>query len=175
MKKFFSILLAMVMTFSLFATAFAAEPAVDSNNENNATMYNVVLNSDGIVSVSDENGDIVPLSDGESDIMPLSSISGYNKANLTSSSHGFLVWVDASGIGGMGVTVKTTCSTWKNGTITFNLVANTGANPIKDAHISSNGETKWNNLLHGSPAYFLADFSGIPSGHTVTAEVWIYG
>lgn len=161
--------------FSLSATAFAAENGTNSNNENNATMYNVVLNSDGIVSVSDENGDIVSISDEESGIMPLSSISGYNKGNLTSSSRGFLVWVDASGIGGMGVTVKTTCSTWKNGTITFNLAANTGAIPIKDAHISSNGETKWNDLLHGSPAYFLADFSGIPSGHTVTAEIWIYG
>lgn len=167
MKKFLSILLALLMLMSISATAFAAEPAEDISKKTEATVYNVVLNSDGIVSVSDEDGGI----------MPLSSISGYASGSVTSSSPGFLVWVDASGIGGMGVTVKTSCPGW-NGTITFDLISNDGnSHPVKGKSISTNGESQYHNLFHGIPvpAYYLANFSGIPAGYTVNAEVWIYG
>lgn len=175
MKKLFSILLTLIMTISISATAFAAETTHDFTKTKTPTMYNVALNSEGIISISDKEGNTLRDLENANSIMPLSSISGYNNGNLTSSSKGIIIRVSAEGIGGMGVTVKTSCSTWTNGTITFNLIADTGANPIQNAKISSNGETKWSNLMHGSPAYFLADFSGIPSGHTVYAQVWIYG
>ena len=166
MKKFFCILLALIMTTFLSSTAFAVAPSVDANNDVEATMYNVVLNSDGIVSVSDERGNI----------MPLSSISGYQNGNVTNGSPGFLVWVDASGIGGMGVTVKTSCSNW-SGTITFDLMGDNGHYPIESEHIPTNGEKQFHNLMHGLPvpAYYLASFSGIPVWYTVYAQVWIYG
>ena len=167
MKKLFSILLALVILLSFSSPAFAAETTEDVSNDVKATLYNVDLTSDGIVSVSDENGNI----------MPLSSISGYNQGDVSSNSSGFLVWVDSSGIGGMGVTVITSCSNW-NGTITFNLASDTGSYAVKGAAIPTNGESQWHNLIHGlpsTPAYYLAVFSGIPAGYTVHAQVWIYG
>lgn len=166
MKKLLAFLLSTVMLLSVGSTtAFAAESTPKlTHNTTEATMYNVELNSDGIVSITNQNGKR----------MPASSISGYNNGNITSSSNGFLVWVNASGTGGMGVTVTTSCSSW-NGTITFDLMGNNGSHPISGQYISSNGSTEFHNLSHSSPAYYLANFSGIPSGHTIYAQVWIYG
>ena len=167
MKRFLGILLALVMTMAVSTTAFAAENETTNNNTVKATKYDVKLNSDGIVSVSDENGSVVPLS----------SISGYANGNVSSGSSYFLVWVDSSGVGCMGVTVKTSCSNW-NGTITFSLVSDRGSTAISNQSIPTNGERQYNNLIHGlpaQPAYYVANFSGIPAGYTVHAEVWIYG
>ena len=166
MKKLFSFLLAIATVLCVCsANVFAAEISPEKPNETiDATMYDVELNSNGIVSITDENGGVVPLS----------TISGYSNGDLTDSSSGLLVWTDASGIGGMGVTITTSCSTW-NGTMTFDLIGNNGSHPIKGEYISSNGSKEFHNLLHTSPSYFLATFSGIPSGHTVHAQIWIYG
>lgn len=166
MKKVFSILLAFSMVMSLSIPAFAAESPVEVSVAAEATMYTMELTSEGIVSISDEDGNI----------MPFSSISGYQNGNVTENSNSFLVWVDASGLGGMGVTVKTSCSTW-TGTITFNLIGDNGSQPIKNSSISTNGEKNYSNLFHGLPVpnYYLAGFSGIPSGHTIYAQVWIFG
>lgn len=173
MKKIFNVFLALILTVVFSAPTFAAETSSISAKSITPDIYNVALNSKGIISISNKNS--IRDLNSNNEIIPLSSISGYNNGNLTSSSKGFIVRVSADGIGGMGVTVKTSCPTWTNGTITFNLLGNNGSIPISNAKISSNGETKWSNLMHGSPAYFLADFSGIPSGHTVYAQVWIYG
>lgn len=167
MKKFLSIILALVMTMAVTTTAFAAEPKTTNTDTIDVTKYNVELNSDGIVSVSDENGNI----------MPFSSISGHTNGYVSSKSPSFPVWVDSSGIGGMGVTVKTSCSNW-NGTITFNLMSDKGSHAIINQPIPTNGERQYHNLMHGlpsQPAYYLAGFSGIPDGYTVNAQVWIYG
>ena len=167
MKKCFCILLSLVMIMSLSATAFAAEPKDNSNNDVKVTKYDVELGSEGIVSVSDENGNI----------MPTSSISGYANADVTSNASSFRVNVSASGIGGMGVTVKTSCANW-NGTITFSLISNTNSKPINQERIPTNDETYFNGLVQGlpsSPAYYIALFEGIPSGYTIHVDIWIYG
>ena len=83
------------MTFSV--TVFAEDSSYNINDDVKTTKYSFVLDSNGIVSAFDEN----------EDIMPRSSISGYQDGNVSKHSPGFLVWVDSSGIGGMGVTVKT--------------------------------------------------------------------
>lgn len=77
---------------------------------------------------------------------------------------------------GVGVTVKTSCSpNWKNGKITFNLLGSDGSHPLKNEIISVDGKSDWHNLLHKSPAYYLASFDGIPEGYTIHVQVWIYG
>lgn len=171
MKKFSCILLALLLVLSLSIPAFAAEIQNDVNADVNtdveATMYSLELTSEEIVSVTDEDGNI----------MPLSSISGYASGDISSTSSGFLVWVDSSGIGGMGVTVKTSCPNW-NGTVRFDLVSDRGSKAVTEAYIPTNGSTEFHNLLHGlpgTPAYYLANFYGIPAGYTVNAQVWIYG
>ena len=167
MKKLFSFLLATIMIVSVCsAQTFAAEVKPEAENTaTKATMYNIELNSEGIVSVTDINGKE----------LEESSISGYAQGNVTSTSTGFIVDVDASGMGGMGVTVKTTCSTWQNGTIKFTLANNYGDVVIRGEDIPSNGERKFEGLFHISPSYFSASFQGIPSGHTIFAQVLIYG
>ena len=169
MKKMLSFLLAVTMMVSMLSVnAFAAEAECDvAEAPAEATMYDVELNSSGIVSITDENGVAAPRS-------VTSSISGYGSSNLTSSSTLMVVWVDASGTGGMGITVTTSCSTW-NGQITFNVASNSGYVPVGGKTISTNGTSVFNNLWHSSPAYYTIAFGGIPSGHTIHAQVWIYG
>lgn len=167
MKKILCAVLVLAMMMSLSVTAFAAEPVNTTNNDVKATKYSVELDSNGIVSVSDENGNI----------MPRSSISGYQNGDVTSNSSGFIVWVDSSGIGGMGVTVKTSCPEW-NGTVTFYLVSDRGSVAVNGDNITTNGETYYENLIHGlpgTPAYYLANFNGIPDGYTIHVDIWIYG
>lgn len=168
MKKIVSIFLAIIMMATLPSAAFASEFSGEIESTlPKATLYNLALNSDGIVSVSDENGDI----------MPLSSISGYQNGNVSKGSSGFTVWVNASGIGGMGVTVKTSCPNWPDGEIRFTLIGENGSVPINNSLIYANGEANYSNLWHGLPvpSYYLAGFSGIPEGYTVYAQVWIFG
>lgn len=166
MKNLFCSILTLVLVLSISVTAFATDITRDANNDT-VTMYSLELTSEGISSVSDEEGNIVPLS----------SISGYACGDVDSSNPGFLVWVDSSGIGGMGVTVKTICPDW-NGTIRFDLVSDRGSKAVLNQYIPTNGSTEFHDLLHGlpaTPAYYLANFSGIPKGYTITAHVWIYG
>ena len=169
MKKLLSFLLAVTMMVSMLSVnAFAAEAECDvAEAPAEATMYDVELNSSGIVSITDENGAAAPRS-------VTSSISGYGNANLTSSSNVMVVWVDASGFGGVGITVTTSCSNW-NGTITFNVTPNNGSAILGNKYISSNGTSEFHNLWHNSPAYYTIAFGGIPAGYTVHAQVWIYG
>ena len=171
MKKFLGIFLALVMMFSASTlTAFAAEPETD--NIRNATFYDMEVDSSGIVSITDEDGNEVDTSDSEGQLR--SSISGYNQADLTNTSNGLLVWVNASGIGGMGITVETSCSTW-NGTVTLHIAPNSGSAVVNGDYISVNDHVEYHNLLHASPAYYYVGLGGIPSGHTVHIQVWIYG
>lgn len=167
MKKFFCIILALALVLSLSVHAFAAEVTSDVKTDVEATMYNLEVTSKGIISVSDENGNV----------LPRSSISGYASGDVSRDSTYFLVWVNSSGIGGMGVTVKTSCPNW-DGTIRFDLVSDRGSKAITEEYITTNGTKEFHNLLHGlpsTPSYYLANFSGIPEGYTVNAQVWIYG
>lgn len=166
-KRWVAIFLVATMCLVTGATAFAAEPETTES----ATCYNLEVSSDGIVSCTDENGNEV------STISPRSSISGYGSDTLSSSNPAIVIYPDASGIGGMGITIKTS-SSW-NGYMKLIAVAqyssSSYATLIDDYAISSNTEVYFNDLLHRSPGYIMFAFDGIPSGKTVSAQIWVYG
>lgn len=159
-KRFCAVVLSLALCFSLSGTAFAAEPAEFAMNEETeqqeASCY--VLSDDGI--------------------MPLSSIGGYAHAVLTKNNSAVLVRLDASGIGGMGITVDTSCA---SGNYYVQCTGNpypatgvTNASSISRT-ISTNGHYYWENLWHSSPAYYIINLGSIPEGVSVTVDVWIYG
>ena len=90
-KRFFTVILSLALCFSFSATALAAEPTEsDFNEETGQEASCYVLSDDGI--------------------MPLSSIGGYAHAVLNKDNSAVLVKLDASGVGGMGITVDTSCA-----------------------------------------------------------------
>ena len=163
-KRIACIVAAMLMICTCVGTtAFAAEPEETSE----ATCYNVEFTSDGVQSITDETGNAV-----DSPTL-LSTISGYGDGTLTNDPDGFIIYVDSSGWGGMGVTVKAS-SSW-NGYMSLDIVGEDGSVPAKQRAISSNGETYLNDLFHYNPAYYLFSFRGIPSGQSVYVQIWVYG
>lgn len=85
----------------------------------------------------------------------------------------FEVGVTAQGIGGMGITVKTS-SSW-SGYMTLLVIGRDGSIPLNDVKIPSNGETHFNDLLHYSTTGYAFQFTGIPEGRSVFVQIWIYG
>lgn len=161
-----AIFMAAIMCLGTTATAFAAEPQPDVE----ATCYNLEVSSNGVVSCTDENGNEVPT------ISPRSSISGYGSGSLSSSNPAIIIYPQASGIGGMGVTINTS-SSW-SGYMKLTAVAHyasSNATLINNYAVSSNTEVYFNDLLHRSPGYIMFAFDGIPSGKTVNTQIWVYG
>ncbi len=160
-KRFIGIFMSAIILFTLSATtAFAAEPSTE------AVAYNMEITSNGIVSITDENGNAAPAS-------VYSTISGYEQKTLTGDPAGVIVYVSASGIGGMGVTIETS-SSW-NGYMSLDILGSDGSTPASGISVYSNTTKYLNNLMHYSPAYFLFSFRGIPSGQSVFAKIWVYG
>ena len=164
-KRLLSIALsAMFVCMSLGTTVFAAEP----NEATSATFYNVELTSEGITSITDQNGNEI-----NPDSVTRSSISGYESDTLSGDPCGVQVMVDANGWGGMGVTIKTS-SSW-SGYMSLDVLGDDGNAPLTGKAVYSNGETKFNNLWHYTPMYYLFSFSGIPAGQSVSVQIWVYG
>ena len=163
-KRILSISLsAMVMCMILGTTAFAAEPEKTVD----ATYYNVELTSDGITSITDENGNAINPNS------LTSSISGYDAGTLTGDPDGIQVVVNSEGWGGMGVTIKAS-SSW-NGYMSLDMLGDDGHTPLTGAVVHSNSETYFNNLWHYSPMSYLFSFRGIPAGQSVYVQIWVYG
>lgn len=155
---------AVVACMSFGTTAFAAEPT----EQLDATCYNVELTSEGITSITDQNGNTIdPYS------VTRSSISGYESDTLSGDSCGVQVFVDANGWGGMGITVKTS-SSW-SGYMNLDVLGDDGNAPLTGKAIYSNGETQFSNLWHYTPMYYLFSFRGIPSEQSVSVQIWVYG
>ncbi len=156
-------MVAIMLVLALGTTAFAAEVEEPCD----ATAYNVELTSDGVASITDEDGNPV------SDSVLRSSISGYDQDTLTANNPGIAVYVNSSGIGGMGATVETS-SSW-NGYMSLDVFDSNGKIYCEDFAIYSNGTKYFNNWLHVSPSWVLFSFKGIPSGQSVFAKIWVYG
>lgn len=159
-RRILAILTVVAICSCMVLTAFAAE----SEAPQKATCYTLEVTSDGVSSCHDENGEA---------ISPRSSISGYASETMTRDPNPIQVVVQASGWGGMGVTVKTS-SSW-SGYMSLDIIASDGSVPLEGAAIYSNQETYFNNLRHYSPTYLMFSFRGIPSGQSVSVEIWVYG
>lgn len=166
MKRTFAIFMAVVMCLFTGVTSFAAE----TQPTEKAKCYNLEVSSTGVIFCTDENGNEVPY------ISPRSSISGYGNDSISTENPAIVIYPDASGIGGMGITVKTS-SSW-NGYM--KLIAGAQymgsiSTIINNYAVYSNGETYFNNIMHSFPGYIVFVFDGIPSGVIVNTQIWIYG
>lgn len=158
------VLSAMFVCMSLGTAAFAAEPVKPVD----ATCYNVELTSEGIASITDQDGNEIDPSS-----VTRSSISGYESDTLSGDPCGVQVFVDANGWGGMGITIKTS-STW-SGYMSLDVLGEDGNAPLTGKAVYSNGETQFHDLWHYTPMYYLFSFRGIPSGQSVNVQIWVYG
>lgn len=167
LKRITGIFMATIMLFTMSITTVSA---AENDTTPTATAYNVEVTSDGITSITDENGDIAPAS-------VYSSISGYEQATISGSPAGILVYPSASGIGGMGATVE--CSSSWNGTMSLDILSSDGKTQVTGLSVPSKGtwylDDHVSNVVHYSPSYFLFSFRGIPSGQSVFVKIWIYG
>lgn len=157
-------LVAMLACMSFATTAFAAE--LESSTKSKC--YTIEVTSEGLASITDKEGKEI-----NTYTTLRSSISGYEQRSLTSNSAGIQVFVEASGCGGMGVTINAS-SSW-SGYMSMNMLGSDGRMTVEGKAVYSNGETYLNNLSHYSPSYYVLTFSGIPSGQSVFVKVWIYG
>lgn len=154
---------AIMLIMALGTTAFAAEPATAPD----ATLYTLECTSDGVASITDEDGNTV------SNSVLRSSISGYEQETMTTDPNGVVVYVDSSGIRGMGATVETS-SSW-NGYMSLDVFDSNGKIYCEDVAISSNTTKYFNNWTHISPSWVWFSFKGIPSGQSVFVKIWVYG
>lgn len=151
-KRFLALVFALIMCFSLTATAFAAE------TENMETQINA----------SEE------VANDDSGIMPHSSVSGYARKTLTKSNNIIDISCTSSGWGGMGITVKT--SSASNTQVSF-FGAPFGDNSIAEqisGNMSTNAEKQFHNLSHNGLSDYYLVFT-IPDGVSIDVQVWIYG
>ena len=167
--KRFSVFAVVVVMFIMTGITVYAEESDMSFSD--ISCYNLEISSEGVVSCTDENGNILPV------IEPRSSISGYGNEYLTSSITAIVIYPEASGIGGMGITINTS-SNW-NGYMSLIAEAQYGTsshNRIIDNYaIPSNGEIYFNDILHFGPTLLVFAFDGIPQGQTVYTQIWVYG
>lgn len=163
-KRILSACLIVMLTIMSFSTTTFAN---ELQKTKETICYNVEMTSEGIEFITDKNGKPID------SISPRSSISGFDQRSLTPNSAGIQVFVDASGSGGMGVTINAS-SSW-NGYMSVNMLGSNGSTAFTGRAVYSNGETKFNNLRHSSPTYYVLTFAGIPSGQSVFVQVWIYG
>ena len=149
MKKLLSVFMAMLMLFSLNATAFAA----DVPNTNNVS----------IISTNQKNS-----------IAPASTIGGYARGTISNDSPNLLVHTSGSGIGGMGITVKNTC-TAGNYRIGMYLIEGTDRLVLDNVTAYTNREFYFNDLLTYNAPYYVFTFVDIPEGVSFDCKIWIYG
>lgn len=162
-RRILGILLsAIFLCSSMRITVSAAEPA----HESESICLNLEVTSEGIVSVTDENGNDVPTPYGTG------SISGYKNVTLNGNDV-FILGVTAEGFGGMGVTFN--CSSSWNGYMKVDMKPKNGDFCLQNLAVSSNGETTVNNLWQFSPSYFYVFVNGIPEGQSVNIQIWVYG
>lgn len=147
-QRFIPFLMVLAMSFNLGINTFAAEVPNDA----------------------------IPLSQQSSEVMPRSSISGYAQKTITSSDAYIEVPTTSSGVGGMGITIKTSSSS--SGTMNFNgsPLYNIVTSTISGSIALNNGQYEAHNLVHDdSVGTYYIWFSNIPAGASVKVQVWIYG
>lgn len=156
-------ILCLVIAFCLAATttSFAADLEPTSPSSDSHQLI-------GCVTLSvDENG-VTPIS-------ARSSISGYGHVTINGEGQGVYINCTSSGFGGMGITVKTSCSSGTKNIQMFGTPVIGSASVISVRGMTTNQELKFNNLQQDNLKRYFIGLT-CPSGTPpFLAEVWIYG
>lgn len=158
LSKLFSLLVVVALCLAMSVPAFAADVNADTNS--NRLIGCVTLRVD-------ENG-TTPIS-------TRSSISGYGHVTINGDGQGVYINCNGEGFGGMGVTVKTTCSSGTHTIQMFGMPVMGDASIISSRNMTTNQELKFNNLWQSDLSRYFVGLT-CPSGTPpFLAEVWIYG
>ncbi len=186
MKKFtrvFALLMAVVMVLSMSTAAFAATPETISAEEVTETSSNVLY--EATYRVSSDSGITLVSSSGDSSIMPLSSVGGFNQKGMWGTDKNWgdnnYLFLDCSGsgYGGMGITIKTSCS-YGNYQIQFAGAATAYAGDAStiSGEMGTIDEVQFHNLWQRDlQEYFIvfAPADGVTYVPDYFVQVWIYG
>ena len=155
-KRFASILLALVMCIACSIPALAVDTIASEKKDD--LLYNAVYE------VSDSGVELLR-----------SSINGYGHTTLSGGAKYMYIPVTSSGIGGMGITVKTTCSAGTYDVDVLGMCQKGDASGFS-RHMTTNSQIEVNNLLQfGNVTEYIICMntkSGTPNNQV---EVWIYG
>lgn len=159
-KRISSFILALVLCFSFSTYAFAAEVSTSADD---------VVTGEDLHIIGEYTFEVT-----EDGIMPYSSVGGYNQKAITADDRTLVIECSGSGMGGMGITIETTCS---QGAFSIDYA---GASYIGDAStITGTMKTQDHLELHNLwqsnlQEYYL--FFTIPSHiSSYFVKVWIYG
>lgn len=160
-KRFGVLFMAIFTIFCLTVSASAEEVLPENSEEVQGQLVTFEVTSDGVVQI-----------DSDGNITPRSSISGYGAENVTNDNW-LMVPVQSEGVGGMGITVKTS-SSW-NGYMSMLIVDAFDTVYVENYAIYSNDEKEFHDLTNYYPVRFYFIFDGIPDGESVYVQAWIYG
>ena len=158
-RRILSALLTLTLCFSLSSSVFAAS----AKGNETAAQKNLI-------------GEYTFEVSGDGTVMPLSSVSGYNQKTVTAAegNNGISIDCNGQGVGGMGITIETSCSNGNYqmeyaGSSVIGSASNISGRIWTNDHIELKSNLWQNNLGQ----YFVA--FGVPSGVSVFVKVWIYG
>lgn len=170
-KRTLAIIMAIAMCFSMSTFAFATEP---SDSEEPSAIYGNVI-GEATYLVSDGDMTLVDSSGDTAGIMPLSSIGGYNQKTITGGKGSILIDCNGQGWGGMGITIRTSCS-YGDYPLIFEGLATIGSGSYIQGVISTNGEKFFSDLGQNNLDVYAITFQGTQSyTPDFLVRVWIYG
>ena len=151
-RRLLGILLSVVLCISMSSTTFAAEETAVPTTE------------DGII-----------FTEGEEGVMPLSSLSGYEQKKITPTDNTIYINCTSSGSGGMGITIKTSCSSGTY-TVAYSGRATSGsASGISLTTIRTNDEDQYGSLFQDNLKQYKITFTVPDNVSSFLVQVWIYG
>lgn len=114
---------------------------------------------------------------GDEGIMPLGSVSGYAQGTITKENNTLVVWCNSSGLfeSGMGITVKSTNANFSSAVGVKGYSKKGTAKSFSGLKLPMNDEIQVDNLTHRKLEAYIIEFSGLSSGQSFVAQVWIYG
>lgn len=100
-----------------------------------------------------------------------SMISGYEQLSISPGTQAMLIYCDIEGNGGMGITVKTSCTETYN--VNIQIFSPDYSDPLYKGIMSTNSEIQLHNLYHYTGNPYLVTFDNV--GTSFLTQVWIYG
>lgn len=100
-----------------------------------------------------------------------SMISGYEQLSITPDHRSIVIYCDIQGNGGMGITIKNSCTETYN--VGVQILSPDYNDPIYTGTMSTNSEIQFHNLYHYTGNPYIVVFSNV--GTSFLTQVWIYG